>query len=50
MKFDLILFMVEEPEGLKTSLEYSTDLFDAPTIVRMPRHFQALLEGIIANP
>jgi non-ribosomal peptide synthetase component F len=49
-KFDLILFMVEEPEGLKTSLEYSTDLFDAATIVRMLRHFQTLLERIIADP
>ena len=34
-KFDLILFMVEEPEGLKTSLAYSTDLFEAASIRRM---------------
>ena len=49
-KFDLNLFMVEEAEGLKGSLEYNTDLFDASTIKRMLGHFQVLLEGIVADP
>nr|MBA3356212.1 amino acid adenylation domain-containing protein [Pyrinomonadaceae bacterium] len=49
-KFDLNLFMVEEAEGLKASLEFNTDLFDASTIKRMLGHFQVLLEGIVANP
>src|SRR5262249_6070790 len=30
--------------------EYTTDLFDAATIARMLGHFQALLEGIVAEP
>ena len=49
-KFDLTLELIEEPVGLTTSIEYNTDLFDSDTIDRMAGHFQALLEGIIANP
>ena len=49
-KFDLNLFIVEEAEGLKASLEFNTDLFDASTIKRMLGHFQVRLEGIVANP
>jgi amino acid adenylation domain-containing protein len=36
--------------GLTLLWEYSTDLFDAPTISRMIGHYQALLEGMVANP
>src|SRR2546423_13815915 len=49
-KFDLLLSMRETPEGLGGSLEYSTDLFDESTIERMARHFERLLEGIVADP
>ena len=49
-KFDLTLFLEETEAGLKGSLEYSVDLFDAATIARMLGHFQNLLEGIVANP
>jgi amino acid adenylation domain-containing protein len=49
-KFDLTLSMREEAEGLRGALEYSTDLFDGVTIERMIRHFQTLLESIVANP
>jgi amino acid adenylation domain-containing protein len=49
-KFDLSLGLEEKPEGLSGRIEYSTDLFDAPTISRMIGHFQILLEGIVANP
>src|SRR5262249_13434503 len=45
-KFDLTLFMRETDQGLKATIEYSTDLFDATTITRMLGHFQTLLEGI----
>ncbi len=48
--YDLTLEMAAGPEGLTGSLEYATDLFDAPTITRMIGHFQTLLEGIVANP
>ena len=49
-KFDLTLSMEDTEQGLVGSLEYNTDLFDAATITRILKHFQTLLEGIVANP
>ncbi|WP_198162249.1 condensation domain-containing protein, partial [Methylosinus sp. R-45379] len=49
-KFDLTLDMSEGPDGLRGTLEYNTDLFDAATIQRMGGHFQTLLEGIVTAP
>jgi amino acid adenylation domain-containing protein len=49
-KFDLTWFMEEQDGALHGVLEYSTDLFEAPTIVRLVGHFQVLLEGIAADP
>ncbi|MCK5522105.1 MAG: amino acid adenylation domain-containing protein [Thiomargarita sp.] len=48
--FDLTLTMLEKNSKLEGTFEYSTDLFDTPTINRMAGHFKTLLEGIIANP
>ncbi|MBN1203855.1 MAG: amino acid adenylation domain-containing protein [Myxococcaceae bacterium] len=49
-KFDITLSLLETPQGLTGSLEYNTDLFDAPTLQRMAGHLQVLLGGIAANP
>ncbi|HEY53307.1 MAG TPA: amino acid adenylation domain-containing protein, partial [Caldilineae bacterium] len=49
-KFDLTLFMLDEPDGLSGAMEYNTDLFGAATIERMLAHFQNLLSAIIADP
>jgi amino acid adenylation domain-containing protein len=49
-QFDLMLMMAETEEGLSASLQYSTDLFDAPTISRLAAHFGSLLEGIANDP
>jgi amino acid adenylation domain-containing protein len=49
-QFDLTLMMVEEGGGLAASLQYNTDLFDAPTVERMASHFRHLLEGALADP
>jgi amino acid adenylation domain-containing protein len=49
-KFDLLFSIREEEEGLRCVMEYSTDLFDDPTIARMMAQFQTLLEGIVADP
>jgi amino acid adenylation domain-containing protein len=49
-KFDLTLFATEVEDGLKVTVEYSTDLFDESTIDRMLDHFRILLEAIVANP
>src|SRR5262245_6955480 len=49
-KFDLSLSLSDRGEDISGRLQYNTDLFDEPTIARMLRHFQVLLEGIVADP
>ena len=49
-RFDLLLELIDADERLTGWLEYSTDLFEAPTIARMAVHFRTLLETIVANP
>ena len=48
--FDITLVASEVANGLRVSIVYSTDLFDAATIERMLRHFEVLLEGVIEDP
>ena len=49
-QFDLMLSVAESEGQLYGSFEYSTDLFDEPTIQRMVGHFQTLLNSIVGNP
>ena len=49
-KFDLTLFVSQQPDGLKATFEYNTDLFDAATIGRALEHLENLLEGMVADP
>lgn len=49
-KFDLTLGLGERPEGLNSSWEYSTDLFDAPTVERLMRGFGVLLDALAVDP
>jgi non-ribosomal peptide synthetase component F len=49
-KFDLSLSLTEHDAALGGVLEYSTQLFDAPTIERMARHYQRLLRAIAGHP
>jgi amino acid adenylation domain-containing protein len=50
-KFDLTLsVMPVEQGGLLASLEYSSELFENSTIVRMVTHLQNLLAGILDDP
>ncbi len=49
-KFDLTLSMTETDQGLRGTLEYNSDLFDRTTMTKMAKHFQTLLEAIVANP
>ncbi|GAB4216597.1 MAG: hypothetical protein OHK0022_57920 [Roseiflexaceae bacterium] len=49
-KFDLMLVLIETPEGMRGSIEYNTDLFEPATIARMAANFQTLLEGVLADP
>jgi amino acid adenylation domain-containing protein len=49
-KFDLLLSMGENEEGLTGVWEYNQDLFTGETISRMSQQFQTLLAGIVAHP
>lgn len=49
-KFELTLVAQETSEGLVMRAEYNADLFEAPTISRMLRHFACLLEGAVMRP
>lgn len=48
--YDLSFYLTEGPEGMRISIVYKTDLFDAATIERMGMHFQTLLESVVAEP
>ena len=48
-KFDLTLAAVETKEGIRTTIEYNSDLFDTETIERMLGHLQVMLEGVVAD-
>ncbi|HKH48447.1 MAG TPA: amino acid adenylation domain-containing protein [Thermoanaerobaculia bacterium] len=49
-KFDLSWLWRERGGGLVGSLEHSTDLFDAPTALRLAGHFERLLAGLADDP
>ncbi|HEX8710130.1 MAG TPA: amino acid adenylation domain-containing protein, partial [Pyrinomonadaceae bacterium] len=48
-KFDLSISMSENAGGLNGSIRYNTDLFDAATIERLARHFEAILKAAAAD-
>ncbi|HKV06941.1 MAG TPA: amino acid adenylation domain-containing protein [Thermoanaerobaculia bacterium] len=45
-KLDLDLYIEESEPGLGQQMTYSTDLFDAATVVRLLGHFRTLLEEL----
>ncbi len=50
-KFDLTFLFAEEEDGRLTCLlQYASDLFDPPTVVRYARHLATLLEDLAARP
>ena len=49
-KFDLALGFADSPDGFLGSIEFSTDLFEAPTIERFARHYVKLLEDLVVHP
>jgi amino acid adenylation domain-containing protein len=48
--FDLTLNMTEQADGLATSVEYNTDIFDRSTMERLLRHLEMLLTAAAAAP
>ncbi|MGW2090530.1 AMP-binding protein, partial [Streptomyces sp. NPDC001880] len=49
-KMDLTFFFEETPAGLRASVEYSTELFDARRVERMLDHLDVLLGEVVAGP
>jgi amino acid adenylation domain-containing protein len=49
-RFDLLISINHGKDDLCAFIEYSTDLFDRETIVRMAAHLKRLLEGITTSP
>ncbi|QAT87101.1 long-chain-fatty-acid--CoA ligase [Corallococcus coralloides] len=49
-RFDLTLFLYEDPSGMEARWEYNADLFDEATVARMAAHYARLLEGAVARP
>nr|HRC84927.1 TauD/TfdA family dioxygenase [Thermoanaerobaculia bacterium] len=50
VKFDLVAMAQEEPAGLRLTLRYARSLFDASTLERLARDFDAVLAELCANP
>jgi amino acid adenylation domain-containing protein len=50
VKFDLALGMRDDTDGLRGTLQYAVDLFDAATIGRMGDHLRALLDAAVSDP
>ncbi|QRO01823.1 amino acid adenylation domain-containing protein [Archangium violaceum] len=48
--FDLTFTVLQEDERLGVAIEYSTDLFEAPSMERLFDSFQALLSDALARP
>jgi amino acid adenylation domain-containing protein len=49
-RFDLELFVMEDPTGLRGAFNYNVDLFDEATIARLGRHLDKLLRAVVADP
>jgi hypothetical protein len=49
-QFDLVLNMSDTATGISGTMQFSTDLFNAPTIARMVENFQELLTHLVARP
>lgn len=49
-KFDLAFEWAPREGGLNLLVEYNTDLYDAPTVERLARHYSQLLADIVTDP
>jgi amino acid adenylation domain-containing protein len=49
-KFDLTFAVAQEGGRTWAGVEYAADLFDAPTIERMVRHYATLLDAALSTP
>jgi amino acid adenylation domain-containing protein len=49
-KFDLHMFLRDVAGRIKGIVEYSADLFNEPTVIRMSEHYKRLLEAVASDP
>src|SRR5207237_1411733 len=49
-RFDLTVWVKERGRGLEVRWTYTLDLFQAPTIHRLQRDFEAILRRVVASP
>ncbi|HEX8274262.1 MAG TPA: amino acid adenylation domain-containing protein [Longimicrobiaceae bacterium] len=49
-KLDLALSLVDDERGVRGGWEFSTELFDRETVVRLTDHFLVLLAAAVADP
>ena len=49
VNFDIFLNIVESKDGLTLDCDYNTGLYDEATIARWMDHYEALLEGMVAD-
>ncbi len=49
-KTDLTIEVIQKNESLHLYIEYSTDLFDGPTIQRFAEHFERVLRAAVTEP
>lgn len=49
IKYDLLLVMREQVEGLGMVFGYNSEMFEKPTVDRMLDHMENLLNGVVAN-
>jgi hypothetical protein len=47
---DLVMLTIEAAHSLSASIRYNSDLFDAPTITRIAKHFETLLHHVTTQP
>jgi amino acid adenylation domain-containing protein/non-ribosomal peptide synthase protein (TIGR01720 family) len=50
VKFDLRVDLFQLADGLRCTIEYSTDLFDRARIERMEQHLKAVYEAMVRTP
>ncbi|WEH38214.1 non-ribosomal peptide synthetase/MFS transporter [Streptomyces sp. AM 2-1-1] len=49
-RFDIELFLMEWPDGLRGAFNYNTDLFDEADVARMAGHLDRLLRAVADHP
>ncbi|MFY9531253.1 MAG: condensation domain-containing protein [Candidatus Acidiferrales bacterium] len=49
-KLDLYFLVDDRPDGILGRVQYNPELFERTTIRRLVRHYDAMLQAIVANP